>query len=82
MLELARRGNITKTFTRYTLAPLTKSGMMVYEKLRGDIFGLDGNFGSIILTPDHIAVLVVTGESEMLEIRTTPETRPDAGMTL
>ena len=39
MLGLADPGNDAKTFMRYTLAPLIKPGMNVYEELKHDIFG-------------------------------------------
>ena len=39
ILELTNPGNNAKTFMRDTLAPLIKSGMVVYDQLKRDIFG-------------------------------------------
>ena len=39
ILKLTWCGNDAKAFMRYTLAPLMKPGMVVYEELKRDIFG-------------------------------------------
>ena len=41
VLRLTRTGNDARTFMRGTLAPLIKPGMMVYDELRHDMFGLE-----------------------------------------
>ena len=39
VLDLADPGNDAKTFMRFTLAPLVKPGMKVYDELRYDVLG-------------------------------------------
>ena len=46
ILSLAQPGNDTKTFMRYTLAPLIEPGMKVYEDLKADIFGSTGGYAN------------------------------------
>ena len=43
MLGLTQQGQNATAFMRYTLAPLIKPGMNVYEELKRDIFGADAS---------------------------------------